>query len=347
MFPKNDIVMQNTLQYYNCDIYLLKDSSKTPITKKSDIQNFISWVNSLKSKTLPTITVSNSFSSNNFTETIQDLKKPIDVAVYVIEHNIKIDSNNNKFIPLNKEDTNLNRMIFYLNHNHFWDFVQSVNNEKCSIKTNPSSAKSNVTSLPKFNPNALKTANNRVEHFKEWNNIMGKGIFGGSALHYPFGGEPLPTNLVTNGFQKGGEPCNSSIKHIVDSVLSMANSKYDKKEYDNLKETFKTLLEDNIKTEVLINQKVQQLQRLSQSGVSSTSIQSKEIVNELQKLVKVLGDSEGNILKNVQITYTKITPKVEVGKPAYEYLKGGNGDVYNRLNMLQEQLNRIGNKLNV
>ena len=323
-FPDNKTVMKNTLQYYNCEVYLLTKDNKNPIIKKDEVIRSIEGIkNTIEEIKKDDSIVSeniNGLNNSNFNEGTLVYDKPTEIAVMVVACGIKIDPSTNNFVPLDKDDTNLNRMIFYLNHNHFWEFLISVDKEKCSIKSSSPNTKSNWNKLPKFDPKSLKNNGTKVEYFKDWSKIMGKGIFGGSPSHYPFGGNLLPSNLITNGYQSGGEPCNSQIKRIVDSVLALAGTKYEPTEYSRLKTTFKQLLEHNIETEILINQKVQQLQQLSQSGSLSSSNDGKLIVDELQKLLKLMGDNENKIFNNVQITYTKINPTVPVGISVYESL---------------------------
>ena len=368
-FPDKDEIKRNTLQYYDCNAYI-NGNTYNIVANAEIVENLITWLkrsNPKKGVVLPLDTFFNIKRINPDSGLVEEyqidldgvknlnanLSDPIGVAMYVLANDVKI--NNNEFIPTTTDDNDLNRAIFYLNYNKFWQYVISVNEKKCSKDSTPfGSSTSNVDKLPKFDPLSLKNGSSKFENFKEWNKITGintfGSMFGGNPKHHPFGGNVLPDNLTAGRGQVGGEPCNQQIKRIVDSVLSMTRTKFGDKsgEHKELKDTLDGLLDDNIQTEVLINQKVQQLQRLAQSGSSASSVQSKELVEHLQKLVEIIAKNQIKILDNVQVTWTNLTPSsVPKGVPAYDTLKGGNGDVNARLNAMQNQLNKIAMKLGV
>ena len=287
------------------------------------------------------------------------LYSPVEVLKYVISQNAKINKGTNEFVDEETEDSDLKRAIFYLNYNEFWKFVVSVDNQKCLKNVASNNKADNVTKLPKFDPKSLKNGYSGLENFKDWkkiaNNFSGTNnfglIFGGNPYHHPFGGNALPDNLtVGRGSQIGGEPCNQTIKRIVDTVLTLTKTKYgtNSDEYDNLKKNLDGLLDSNIQSEILINQKVQQLQRLSQSGSATSTAESKEILEQVQKLINTISKNYTQVLNNSLITITSIRkPEPVDGVSPASYFKGGGADVYAKLNAMQAQLDRIASKLNV
>jgi hypothetical protein len=272
--------------------------------------------------------------------------KPKEVLLHVASKKIPFDGS--KFVEYTNPDTDdkkfLNLLVYYLNFNQIWQRMVNTIRKLKSVDSGIGTT-TGTSGLYTYNKSALGTSSLDVTNFRPWGTFGAAG-FGRNPNFYPFGGNIVPMGFVGGGVaQRGGngQACSAVVKQVVDAVLNANN--VDKGTKDKIDEA----LNDNIKYETLINQKLQQVVAASQTstfGVNTADVT--KYLGELQKLLDLLKDNQGLLFNTLRLSVspTAFGYKIPTATPTYrplgDMIGGGTPEQTAEILCL---LNRIATKL--
>jgi hypothetical protein len=320
------LINKYTLQFYNGTATILDETgiNKTDVDfTLTDLKDRLTAFNCNKSnrtyadyhdvpQTMQTLI-------DNFTMDV--IRHPIEVLCCLNALNAtkptKFNFDGTKFLDIpnatTDEDKFYNVLIYYINLNKIWQ--NAINMVRNPATSGTPSLKPSTDALYKYVRTPLGQSNLNVIDFKPWNQITNYG-FPTNPNIFPFGGNLFPQGMVMQQRGGNGGTCGYAIKQVVDSVLNANGAD------EGIRKQINDKLNESIKYETLINQKLQQILSASQSGNGLVGADVAKHLDELNKLIDFLKVNQGALFNTLRLTSLPNTVKHRnLGD-----MIGGNGD---------------------